>query len=477
MASESAQGRGLVLPHDDAAERSVLGAILLNSQAFEEVSDILAPADFFHIPHQELYAAIVDYKAEFKAESLDVVVLFNYLKSKNILEKCGGIGYISSLTDDIGASSQAKLYAQIVKGYAVRRNAVDVCSKCGHEAIDLSNDVYQVIDDFEQKMNLLSDQGSSKQQAGVKDYTASVFNQITCKMNNTWVDDVCPSGFDKLDSMMDGGFHPTDYIIIAARPSIGKTAFALSIIRNMLFSENKYKVAFFSLEMSGLQVTQRLLSSISKVPLKKIRGARFLSQNDNDLGRVVAAGSRLSESGLYIFDTPNMKLTEIRSAARKLKREKKLDVVLIDYIGLINSGLDASVARFEQVAYVSRNLKALARELNVPVIVLCQVNREAEDVVKEPQLNNLRDSGAIEQDADLVMFLHRSRKVNDDKLQKDEEGKPTIQLTKVIVAKQRNGETGPFTVGFKRDCVSFENTEEQYQDEAPAPRQPKKQGN
>ena len=477
MANVSARGNGNVLPHDDAAERSVLGAILLNSQAYEEVSDILIPSDFFHIPHQELYSAIVDFKAEFRAESLDVVVLFNYLKEKNILEKCGGIGYISSLTDDIGASSQARLYAQIVKKYAVRRSVVSACSDCEHNAIDLSNDIYQVIDEYEQKMNLLSDQGGNKKQTSVKGYMSSVFNQITCKMNGTWEDDVYPSGFDKLDSMMDGGFHPTDYIIIAARPSIGKTAFALSIIRNMILPPNKFKVAFFSLEMSGLQVSQRLLSSISKVPLKKIRGARFMSQGDNDLKRVIAAGSQLSESGLYIFDTPNMKLTEIRSAARKLKREQKLDAIVIDYIGLIDSGLDSTVARFEQVAYVSRNLKALARELDLPVLVLCQVNRDAEDEVKEPQLNNLRDSGAIEQDADLVMFLHRSRRVKEDKLQKDGDGKATIQLTKVIVAKQRNGETGPLTVGFKRDCVSFENTEEQYIDEPAEPRKGQRQGN
>lgn len=477
MANDSARGNGNVLPHDDAAERSVLGAILLNSQAYEEVSDILIPSDFFHIPHQELYSAIIDFKAEFRAESLDVVVLFNYLKEKNILEKCGGIGYISSLTDDIGASSQARLYAQIVKKYAVRRSVVSACSDCEHNAIDLSNDIYQVIDEYEQKMNLLSDQGGNKKQTSVKGYMSSVFNQITCKMNGTWEDDVYPSGFDKLDSMMDGGFHPTDYIIIAARPSIGKTAFALSIIRNMILPPNKFKVAFFSLEMSGLQVSQRLLSSISKVPLKKIRGARFMSQGDNDLKRVIAAGSQLSESGLYIFDTPNMKLTEIRSAARKLKREQKLDAIVIDYIGLIDSGLDSTVARFEQVAYVSRNLKALARELDLPVLVLCQVNRDAEDEVKEPQLNNLRDSGAIEQDADLVMFLHRSRRVKEDKLQKDGDGKATIQLTKVIVAKQRNGETGPLTVGFKRDCVSFENTEEQYIDEPAEPRKGQRQGN
>lgn len=285
-------------------------------------------------------------------------------------------------------------------------------------------------------------------------------------MTGKFVNDVYASGFDKLDSMMDGGFHPTDYIIIAARPSIGKTAFALSIIRNMISPPNRYKVAFFSLEMSGLQVSQRLLSSVSNVSLKKIRGAKFLPSDDRDFENIISASSKLSDCDLSIYDTPNMKLTEIRSAARKQKRENGVNAIIIDYIGLIDSGLDSTVPRYEQVAYVSRNLKALARELQIPVIVLCQVNREAEDNVKEPQLNNLRDSGAIEQDADLVMFLHRSRKTDKTKLQKDNSGNYTIQPTKVIVAKQRNGETGVFTVGFKTDSASFENTEVEYQEEA-----------
>lgn len=466
MAQNSTPYTGRSLPHDDGAEKSVLGAILLNAQAFEEVSDLLSPADFYHTPHQMLYAAIVDFKAEVHTASLDTIVLYNYLKEKNLLDKCGGIGYISSLTDDISAAAQVGLYANIVHKNAVRRNVITLCSQCEGSAIDLSNDVYQVIDDFEQKMNILGEQNGSQADVTLKGFVNSAFKQIRDKMTGKFVNDVYASGFDKLDSMMDGGFHPTDYIIIAARPSIGKTAFALSIIRNMISPPNRYKVAFFSLEMSGLQVSQRLLSSVSNVSLKKIRGAKFLPSDDRDFENIISASSKLSDCDLSIYDTPNMKLTEIRSAARKQKRENGVNAIIIDYIGLIDSGLDSTVPRYEQVAYVSRNLKALARELQIPVIVLCQVNREAEDNVKEPQLNNLRDSGAIEQDADLVMFLHRSRKTDKTKLQKDNSGNYTIQPTKVIVAKQRNGETGVFTVGFKTDSASFENTEVEYQDEA-----------
>lgn len=459
---------GKSLPHDDMAERAVLGAILINNHAFEEVSDILSPSDFYSKPNQTLYSAINDFKTEVHTEAMDTVVLYNYLKEKDLIDKCGGVSYISELTNNVSVAAQAKLYADIVLKLAVRRNIITLCSLYQGEAMELGNDPFQVLDDLEKKLSELREQGGSQEDVSIRSSITKVFDIILAKIKGTWVNDMVPSGFDKLDSMMGGGFSPTDYIIIGARPSIGKTAFALSIIRNMILPPYPKKVAFFSLEMSMLQVTQRLLSSVSKVPLKKVREGRFMASNDMDLDAVVNSSAKLSEGSLYIFDTPNMKLTEIRSKARSLKRENGLDAIFIDYIGLIDSNQGATVPRFEQVAYVSRNLKALARELKVPVIVLSQVNREAEDEVKEPQLNNLRDSGAIEQDADLVMFLHRKRNEDRSKMVRDNEGNEgAIQLTKVIVAKQRNGETGSFTVGFKKNCVSFENTESEYLDENP----------
>ncbi len=259
--------------------------------------------------------------------------------------------------------------------------------------------------------------------------------------------------------MMSGGFHPSDFIVIAARPSIGKTAFAISIIHRMITREPGYSVAFYSLEMSGIQVVERLISSESRVPLKQIREGRFRSANraDTSFTNVFNSTMKLGETNLYLFDTPNMKLSDIRTSARRLKREKNIQIIFIDYIGLIDSGEPSTVPRFEQVAIISRSLKALARELNIPVVVLCQVTRDAEGDKNEPQLNNLRDSGAIEQDADMVMFLHRQRKYNKEDLEKDSSGNMSLQKTKVIVAKQRNGETGEFNVGFKSDIVSFED--------------------
>jgi replicative DNA helicase len=478
MNGNSTQIMGRSLPHDDAAEKSVLGAVLLNSEAFQEVSDILTPSDFYHLPHQELFQAISQYKSDVSHETLDTVVLFNYLREQNLLEKCGGAAYIASLTNDISTSAQAKLYAEIVKKNALRRSVINACSQCQQAAMEPASDIYQTIDDFEQKMNTLSNQTGAQAETEISVFMTQAFKQLRDKIAHVYVSDTVPSGFEKLDAMMDGGFHPTDYIIVAARPSIGKTAFALSMIRNMVVGSTQFSVAFFSLEMSGIQISQRLLSAESKVPLKRIRQGRFVG-SDDALQRIVTASTKLSDSKLYIYDTPNMKLTEIRSAARKLKRERNIQAMFIDYIGLIDSGLDSTTPRFEQVAYVSRNLKALARELQIPVIVLCQVNREAEDNVKEPQLNNLRDSGAIEQDADIVMFIHRNRRIDTQKCKLDENGKPTIQIGKVIVAKQRNGETGPFPVAFKYDCGSFENTESEYEPEEgdSAPRRGKPSSN
>ena len=209
--------------------------------------------------------------------------------------------------------------------------------------------------------------------------------------------------------------------------------------------------------MSGLQVSQRLLSGVSQVPLKTIRNAGFASQKDPGFNRMLNAASRLFDSKLYILDTPNMKLSEIRATARRLRKEKGVQAIFIDYIGLIDAEMPATSKKFEQVTEISKALKSLARELEIPVVVLCQVTRDAEGDKNEPQLNNLRDSGAIEQDADMVMFLHRNRKIDKDKLVKDMKGENTLQVTKVIVAKQRNGETGEFYAGFKPATASFEN--------------------
>ena len=449
--------RSRTLPHDDEAEKAVLGAILLNSSALETAMEILQPNDFYHSGNEIIFKAFIDYAEENQAQTLDLVSIINFLKSRNstdknggtLLERCGGVSYVSTLTDNVSNTASIAVHCQIVHNLAKRRRLILLSSEFITSSYDESRDVTDILLEASGKLSDLEEgEGESKSDRSVKPFLNQAIQLIKARMSGEKSDNL-ETGFDRLDVMTDGGFHPTDFIIIAARPSIGKTAFCTSIIQNMV--QRNYKIAFYSLEMSGMQVIQRLLTGISKVPLKIIRNATFTSTRDTNFMNVMNAASKLYDSNLFIYDIPNMKLSDIRASARRLRREQGIQCIFIDYIGLVDSGLPSTVARFEQVAHISRSLKALARDLKIPVVVLCQVSRDAEGDKNEPQLNNLRDSGAIEQDADMVMFLHRSRKIDENNLVNG------MQPTKVIVAKQRNGETGEFKVGFKRETASFEN--------------------
>lgn len=453
---------GKTLPHNEDAEKALLGAVLLNANALQTAMEYVAADDFYHSGHKALFEALVLYQEEKQLRTLDFVSIVDFLKSKAKLAECGGIAYISSLTENVTNVSMVPVHGKIIHSLALRRRLILLANDFISDAYDESQEVAELIDRSEVSLGKLADgSGEANKDHSVQPFLTQALANIKERMMGKKSGNLL-TGFAKLDSMTDGGFHPSDFIIIAARPSIGKTAFASSIIQHMITSgdgdgSGGYSVAFYSLEMSGMQVSQRMISSISKVPLKTIRNATFSDTRDRAFNNVMNAASKLFDSKLYIFDTPNMRLADIRTSARRLQREQGIQAIFIDYIGLIDSGLDATVPRFEQVAMVSRSLKALARELNIPVVVLCQVSRDAEGDKNEPQLNNLRDSGAIEQDADMVMFLHRSRKVDNENLEKDSDGNASLQKTKVIVAKQRNGETGEFNVGFKPSTASFEN--------------------
>lgn len=447
------------LPHNEDAEKSLLGAILLNSNTLQTAMEILSPQDFYHTGHKVLFQMFIAYEEEKQLRTLDLVSIIEFLRSKGKLDECGGYSYVASLTENVSSVASATNYAEIIHSLAQRRNLILLSNEFITNAFDLTQDIVKVLDESEGKLGDLADGSAdlANKDHSVQPFLTGALTNLKERMEGN-KSDYIETGYTKLDDMTSGGFHPSDFIVIAARPSIGKTAFAASIIQRMITHDPMYSVAFYSLEMSGVQVAERMLSSLSKVPLKRIRSGDFDSANrgDTSFNHVMNAASVLYDSKLFLFDTPNMKLADIRTSARRLKREQGIQIIFIDYIGLIDSGESSTVPRFEQVAMISRSLKALARELNIPVVVLCQVSREAEGDKNEPQLNNLRDSGAIEQDADMVMFLHRQRKVNKEDLSSDAQGNLTLQKTKVIVAKQRNGETGEFTLGFKSDTVSFE---------------------
>ena len=449
--------QGRTLPHNEDAERAVLGAILINANSLQTAMEHISPSDFYHTGHRCLFAAFIAYSDSAPLKTLDQLSIIQFLKSRNQLDECGGISYITGLTENVSTTASVGVHAQIIRSLSLRRQFIQLANEFSIAGYDDSQEIIKLIDESETRLSRLA-QGTNidNKDVSIGTYVSQALVNLRERMEGKDSGNL-QTGFDRLDQLTDGGFHPTDFIIIAARPSIGKTAFAISIIQNMIRAPQNYKIAFFSLEMSGIQVSQRLLSGVSRVPLKVIRNASFPNQRDPNFNHIITAAQRLFDTKLFILDTPNMKLSEIRASARRLKREQGVQAIFIDYIGLIDAEMPAASKKFEQVSEISKALKSLARELEIPVVVLCQVTREAEGEKNEPQLNNLRDSGAIEQDADMVMFLHRNRKIDTDKLVRDSKGDVSLQPTKIIVAKQRNGETGEFYLGFKPATASFEN--------------------
>ena len=437
------------LPHDDDAEKLVLGALLLDCEAWDEVAPVIGEGDFYSPANRMIFSALYRLVNEEGKTRFDGVVLINYLRQKNLLEKCGGVGYISSLTSLPFISSNIREYCSIIKDASYRRMIFKLSNDLQTSVFDPSVDIRQQLETDSKEINdaLLSGYNQNAEEYVIGKAMIEAFQTMVTRMENNCQNDRIETGFSVLDRYTNGGFAPQEYVIIAARPSIGKTAFALSMMYNMI--NNDKKVAFFSLEMPSLSIANRMLAMDSKVELSKILKSNPLP-DEFELIKDSIARFYDKQENMYIVDVPNINLTELRTKARLFKKEKNIDCLVIDYIGLISPpSYLATAKKFEQVSQISLSLKQLARELKIPVVVLCQVGRESEE--QEPILSNLRDSGSIEQDADIVCFLHRKKTLSDEEKQKnlkDSHGKATIQVTKMIVAKNRNGETGYFKIGY-----------------------------
>lgn len=441
-------------PQNLEAERALLGAMLLSKEACDDVVDLLAKEDFYQNSNGMLFKSMVDFRRENAGLELDLITLVEYLRQKNLLEVCGGVADIASLTSNVPTTTNSRYYAKIIKDYSVRRKMLTLSSQIKDSAYDESTDLTAALDDYQQRFGDISNLTGTKGYADASDLVMQSFDSLSTRRERGTYDGV-RSGYSELDQKI-GGFKNGEYIIIAARPSVGKTAFALSIAANMAIRQ-RAGVGFFSLEMSGSSLTDRLLSAESNVNFSQIRSGLM---GQTDFEKIFAVANQLYEDKipLWIQDTPNMKLYDIRSQARKMVRDHDVKAVFIDYIGLIDPDMKGDVPRFEQIGTVSRSLKQLARELNIPVIVLCQVGREGEK--QEPGLGNLRDSGSIEQDADLVVILHKERKYEEMSGENaPQEGASEIEKIKIIVAKHRNGEVGFFHMGLKKRTVHFENWE------------------
>lgn len=431
------------VPSSIEAEKSVLGGIFLKPDIFGDVVEILHPNDFYKNGHKLIYEAMRDIYNS--GTGIDPIVVVNKLKKNEKFDELVGEQLLFDIISDVPTAANIIEYAKIVKEKATLRRLGEVGTKIVELAYEGYEEVDNILDKAEGMIFKISENVDSKDLVSLKDVIAQEFVRLEKVYQNKGVATGISSGFSDFDQMT-SGFHPSDLIILAARPAMGKTAFALNLALNAAMKSKK-GVLLFSLEMSSSQLLQRLLSIEAGIGLQKIRNG-FL--DPDDWGKLGLASMKLSNSEINIADLPNVNVLEIRAIARRLKAAGKLDMIIIDYLQLIKGNSTRGDNRQQEISEISRALKGIARELDTPIIALSQLSRATEQRAdRRPMLSDLRESGAIEQDADMVMFLYR-----DDYYNEDSEDKG---LTEVIIGKQRNGPVGTIKLRFFHEYTKFEN--------------------
>jgi replicative DNA helicase len=447
------------LPQNPEAERSVLGSILINNHSFYRVLGTIDTEDFFKDAHRTIFAAM-RLLAEDSRE-IDLLTLKEALAKKGELERVGGAAYISSLVDGIPDIANVERYAKIVKEKSMLRRLIVMGNSVMRAALDMPGDPGEVLNVAEKAIYEIAEQSADKGFTALEKITRANMTSIEqlAHSGNRLITGL-PTGYDRFNEMT-SGFQPQDLIILAARPSMGKTSFMMNIAESIAIpdrsgaprggSERLYSVGVFSLEMSKEQIGLRILSSESGVSSQLIRSGMLSERNWRDLAE---AASRLSKGKIWVDDTPGIDIMEMRAKARRLKMEAGLDMIMVDYLQLM-SVKGRTESRNQEVAQISRGLKAIAKELNVPMLSLSQLSRRSEQRTGDhrPQLSDLRESGAIEQDADIVLFIYRDEIYNKET---EEKG-----VAEIIIAKQRNGPIGDFKLVFRNDITKFFNYEPQ----------------
>lgn len=446
----SSPAKGRVAPHSLDAEYAVLGGVLLDNDSLLQVVEVLAADDFYRQSHKDIWQAMLSLWD--RREPIDVVTLSSNLRETEKLEHIGGIEYLSFLIDYAPTTSNVLYYARTIREMSVRRKLVFQAGEIMEEALSASGNLDSLIDSVEQRILGVSEQRlkSSFSKVGdlVKDSIRHVEHLYINKGKLTGV----PSGFRDLDAMT-SGMQKSDLVIIAGRPSMGKTALALSMVRTMAVDHNR-RVAFFSLEMSKQQIVIRLLCSEARVSNSKVRSGHL---GESDFPKLVDAASKLSQADIYIDDTPAISVMEMRAKARRLHREKPLSAIVVDYLQLMRGSQRAMDRRDQEISEISASLKALAKELDVPVLALSQLNRAVESRHdKRPIMSDLRESGAIEQDADIIGFVYRDEFYNPESQDKG--------VAELIIAKHRNGAVGTVRLGFQGEFTLFVDLEESVED-------------
>lgn len=430
-------------PHNSEAEQATLGAVLLDWSALSYVINYLRAEDFYSQQNQLIFKAFLELNTN--GIRGDLLTVIDNLTKNNSLEKAGGVSYISSLTDVVPTSANVEYYAKMVLDASVRRKLIGLSQEMKADSFDETKDSRLILEDAEQKIFRLADTNSTVNVMSMKEVMPKTIQIIDTRYKNKDSFSGIPSGFNDLDTMT-SGFQNSEMIIVGARPSMGKTALALSMMQHIVLDKG-IPCGFFSLEMSADQIGQRLVSQVARIQGQKLRSGLLKVE---DFRKLQDAAGDLFNAPLYIVDVPNMKLLDLRAMARRMKVDNKVQIIFIDYIGLITSETP-DLPMHEQQSAISKSLKSLARELEIPIVVLCQLARTAEG--EEPNLAQLRGSGSIEQDADMVMFIHGNRNANKE----TNEGYDPVQDRKLIVAKQRNGPIGDVELVFLSSFTKFES--------------------
>ncbi|MBQ1621053.1 MAG: replicative DNA helicase [Selenomonadaceae bacterium] len=430
-----------VPPQNIEAEQSVLGAMLIKKEAITQAQELLRPDDFYREAHRIVFETMLELAGD--NEAVDLVTLTEALRKKEMLEKVGGISFITALANYVPTAANIVYHAQIVKEKSELRHLIDAATEIASAAYEATDDVKDIMDDAEKKILAVAANQTGGAFEPIRNIVIDTVGRVETLYENQGGLTGISTGFRDLDRDT-SGLQKSDLILVAARPSMGKTAFTLNIATYAAM--HGHTVAFFSLEMSKEQLVQRMLCSEGGIDSQRLRTGQL---EDADWDRLINTADRVSKASIYIDDTAGINVMDLRSKARRLKAEHGLDLIVIDYLQLMQGrARSSSDNRQQEISEISRSLKALARELDVPVVALSQLSRSVESrTVKKPMLSDLRESGSLEQDADIVMFLYR-----EDYYDQETERK---NITEVIIAKHRNGPIGTIELFFQKEFTKF----------------------
>ncbi len=442
-------------PHNVEAEQAVIGAIFLEPEAFSTASERLVSTDFYRANHQAIFATMSSLSD--KGEPIDVITVTTNLANSDQLEQVGGVTYLTDLASSVPTAANIEYYSKIVEEKALLRRLIKSATDIVTNTFAKEDAVEEVLDEAEKTILEVSSRKNSGAFKPIKDVLIDVYDNIEQLHNSDNDVTGIATGYRGLDRMT-SGFQKNDLIIVAARPSVGKTAFALNIAQNVAINSDE-NVAIFSLEMGADQLVQRMLCAEGNIDSQRLRTGALQSE---DWGKLTMAMGSLSHAGIFIDDSPGIRVSDIRSKCRRLKQEHGLGMIIIDYLQLISGSESSRDNRQQEVSEISRSLKGLARELEVPLIALSQLSRGVEQRQdKRPMMSDLRESGSIEQDADIVSFLYRDDYYDEESEQQD--------IIEIIISKQRNGPTGTVELAFKKEYNKFVDLDHTYGDSGAPP--------